>query len=253
MTDLYKVLGVTPRATKAEIKSAYRKLAREFHPDVSSSPDANARFVQIGEAYRILSNPSLRSRYDKGEPVSVRQTFYANAAEVIAYQRELDRFVDEMIDQERQETAARTHAVSVVVTLFLSSFYVAFAKPAILDDLNILGKVLVIGVSIYGLWYLIKNLAIVLARYTYIEPDTVTSILKEEEVTDKLVSRTAGLFFIVSGYIVSLGLGYFLSMITNLYYSKSLGTSTILGIFLYPPIAVMIISSFRKVGSFFDR
>ncbi|HXG64425.1 MAG TPA: DnaJ domain-containing protein, partial [Blastocatellia bacterium] len=66
MTDLYRTLGVSRNATDAEIKSAYRKLARKYHPDVSGSPDANIRFARISEAYYILGDKKRRAAYDGG-------------------------------------------------------------------------------------------------------------------------------------------------------------------------------------------
>src|SRR5215467_5033154 len=203
-TDLYRVLGVSQRATDADIKSAYRRLARKCHPDVSRSPDANARFLRISEAYRILSDPSRRAMYDRGEPVTRRTTFYASQrAEVFAYQRKLDRVVDEMIAHERQEIAARTHAVTIVVSLFISAFFVTLAKPMIIEEVNVVGRIAVIALSMYGCWYLVKNLALVLARYTYNVPDHLISVFREEAPRDKIMSRKAALVFLVSGYIVS--------------------------------------------------
>jgi curved DNA-binding protein len=63
--DYYKVMGVARDATEAQIKQAYRKLARKYHPDVSKEKDAEARFKDLGEAYEVLKNPEKRAAYDQ--------------------------------------------------------------------------------------------------------------------------------------------------------------------------------------------
>ena len=64
--DYYKILGVGQNATEKEIKSAYRKLARQYHPDVNpDDPQAEARFKEINEAYEVLSDPEKRAKYDQ--------------------------------------------------------------------------------------------------------------------------------------------------------------------------------------------
>ena len=63
--DYYKIMGLKPDANADEIKRAYRKLARKYHPDVSKEPDAEARFKEVGEAYEVLKNPDKRKEYDQ--------------------------------------------------------------------------------------------------------------------------------------------------------------------------------------------
>ena len=63
--DYYQTLGVSRTASEKEIKSAYRKLARQFHPDVNQDPKATERFKRINEAYEVLSDPVKRQKYDQ--------------------------------------------------------------------------------------------------------------------------------------------------------------------------------------------
>lgn len=63
--DFYEVLGISKGATEAEIKSAYRRLARQHHPDVDKSPNAAEKFKELSEAYQVLSDPQKRKSYDQ--------------------------------------------------------------------------------------------------------------------------------------------------------------------------------------------
>ena len=63
----YEVLGVKPDSSADEIRKVYRKLAKQFHPDLNpGKPEAEARFKAISAAYDLLSDPENRARYDRG-------------------------------------------------------------------------------------------------------------------------------------------------------------------------------------------
>ncbi len=63
--DYYEILGVSRNADKEEIKRAYRRLARKYHPDVNKEEGAEERFKEINRAYEVLSEPETRARYDR--------------------------------------------------------------------------------------------------------------------------------------------------------------------------------------------
>ncbi len=74
--DYYKILGVARDASSGEIKSAFRRLARQTHPDANpNDPAAAERFREAAEAYEVLSNPERRARYDRGDTIDLGDLF----------------------------------------------------------------------------------------------------------------------------------------------------------------------------------
>jgi len=103
----YQVLGVKPDASADEIRKVYRKLAKEFHPDLNpGKPEAEARFKSISAAYDLLSDPEKRARYDRGEidesgaerPQRNYYRGYAEGAEGRRYQPEVEVNVSDLED-----------------------------------------------------------------------------------------------------------------------------------------------------------
>jgi len=73
--DYYEVLGVNKGASQEEIKKAFRRLARTYHPDVNKSPDAESKFKEINEAYEVLSDEQKRANYDRFGHAGAEQGF----------------------------------------------------------------------------------------------------------------------------------------------------------------------------------
>ncbi len=72
--DYYEALGVPRNASQSDLKSAFRNMARKYHPDISKEPDAEEKFKEINEAYAILSDDKKRAAYDRFGHAGVNST-----------------------------------------------------------------------------------------------------------------------------------------------------------------------------------
>ncbi|MGI9036602.1 MAG: J domain-containing protein [Pyrinomonadaceae bacterium] len=259
MVNYYKILKISPQATTAEIKSAYRRLARELHPDINNdSETATKDFALIVKAYEILSDPQERAFFDKkllkaqakNSIHSTDSVFYsdnphARRLRQMAFERRYNAIVDQMIDYDRNETLALQRAIFPTVALFVSTCVVGIFRPLLWSNARAGGKIILLTLFVLGVWHLFKRLRSGFARYTYDSESLRESILEEIEHASKTYSRTAAVLFLVFGISVSFGIGLVIgnfmetSMITMMpkLFSKTLQPEFI----FYPPIVVLLV------------
>ncbi|HWS55006.1 MAG TPA: DnaJ domain-containing protein [Pyrinomonadaceae bacterium] len=267
MVDYYKVLGVKHAATAREIKSAYRRLARQRHPDVNGGSDQAARdFALISLAYRTLSDPQERAYYDRqlrrahssdlGGSVFESDNPHAQRLRRMAVQARFDRVVDRMIEAERRETFALQQAVFTTVTLFLSTFFVAWFKPLFWHNFELFGRAALVTLSAIGLWHLAVRLKAGFEHYTY-KPKSIHDSIINADGPDKPFTRFTASTFLILGYAVSIAAGHFfraqtqyLTVFRDL--PEMFGTYFRYDLVLYPPIAVLIVDTMHTMASKID-
>lgn len=269
MLDYYKVLGVRRTATAAEIKSAYRRLARERHPDLNGGTDKSSRdFALITDAYRTLNDPQERAHYDSQLRRAHDTNFvgsvihsnnpHAQRLRRMAVQARFDRVVDRIIEAERRETFALQQAVFTTVTLFLSTFFVAWFKPNVWDHVQIFGRAVLVSLALIGLWHLFVRLKAGFEHYTY-QPKSVHDSLinAEEDAPGKPFTRFAASTFLIFGFAASLAAGLFLGEQANQstifsYLPYLFGPQFRLDHFVFPPIAVLVVDLLHTLASKID-
>ena len=136
MKNYYRILGLTRNCTQAEIKVAYKELAKKWHPDKNKSVNAHDMFIEIHEAYEILSNPVKRASYD--------ELFSENNAVSLVNKEFKQKQHDDFVKEAKQ----RAHKVSTMnIDSFLENLFLSFDYLKAIFW-GIMGFSL-IGVSIY--------------------------------------------------------------------------------------------------------
>lgn len=280
MTDYYKILGVKRSASKLEVKSAYRKLARIRHPDVNGGSESAARdFALLSKAYQVLMDPQERAYYDEklaaransGYSILHSNNRHAMRARNLTVQAKWDRVVNEVLERDRQENRERQRAVFTTVSLFLSTFFVAMLRPQLWDTLGYAGRAIVLTLFVIGVWHLATRLREYFQHYTYRPKSIQDSIMRDDEKPEQPFTRFSAYTFLLVGYAVSVGIGLvvgwhaqdFFNDLTMLFRHRveevqtSLLTysSTVLlipDLLVYPPIAVLIVDSMESLTARMD-
>lgn len=273
MVNYYKLLKVSPKATNAEIKSAYRRLARKIHPDVNTThapENASNEFAKIAKAYEILSDPKKRADYDRklldaqyknsanDDSVFGSENAHAKRWRQMAYERRYNEIIDRMIADERKETMALQRVIFPTVALFLSTCFVGIFKPAFWTNLHFLGKFVLLSLFVVGSVHLFKRLRAGFERYTYRRENLHDSILEEKsEITAKPYTRFAAVCFLTVGIAASLGIGLLIGSGLDAAMaspaSKLFAASLRPEFIFYPPIVVLMVDVIHSFAFNFDH
>lgn len=269
MVNYYKILKVSPKASTAEIKSAYRRLARKLHPDVNGNSEKAAEdFAIIAKAYEILSDPDERAFFDKQltksngsihstDSVFYSDNFHAQKLRQMALERRYNEIVDRMIEEERKETLALQRVIFPTVALFVSTFAVAVFKPTFWSNSEIIGKIILLTLFSIGVLRLAKTLRTGFEKFTYKSEELHESILDEEDIPPKPYSRTSAIAFLVIGMAISLTIGVLIGNSLEMFISSmmpNLFSSNLRFEFIfYPPIVVLLVDIMHAIVIKFEH
>ena len=274
MVNYYETLKVSPDASRGEIKSAYRRLARKLHPDKNNGSETTARaFAAIAEAYEVLGNPKQRAAYDKRfkangsgrncDSLFASSNSHAQRWRQMVYEHRYNEIIDRMIAEERRESLALQKFIFPVVGLFVSTFVVALVRPQLLfPDVNAQQApsdlitnypqtfLLIVAVSLFiaGVIHIVGRVREAFDRYTYDDLRLHDSILDETEPPTRMFSRYSMTAVFILGlaasFAIGLAMGYGLDQrwMASTYLFKDfpdfLGDAVLL-----PPIFVLVVDA----------
>lgn len=269
MVNYYKILKVSPKASAAEIKSAYRRLARKLHPDINStSPKASEEFAVIARAYEILSDPHERAYFDRqlaksnGSIHSTDSVFYSDNAHAqklrqMAIEHRYNQIVDELIDAEREETLALQKVIFPTVGLFVSIFAVAVFRPNLWANSEILGKIILFTLFVIGVLRFVQIIREGFERFTYSKNSLHDSVFEEETNVSKPYSRFSAIVFLIVGVSISLVfgilIGNYISIFLSVMMHQLTSSSFKFEFIFYPPIVVLLVDIMHNIARKFEH
>ncbi|KXK00302.1 MAG: Zn finger domain-containing DnaJ-class molecular chaperone [Acidobacteria bacterium OLB17] len=267
MANYYEVLRVAQDATGAEIKSAYRRLARKLHPDKNNGAEDTARrFAEIAEAYEILGNPKQRAQYDRrildaqfrgnGHSVFTSTNKHANRWRQMVYERRYNDILNRMIAEERREALAFQKVVYPLSAFLVSTVIAAAARPHIFASSEILGKILIVTLFAIGVIHLVGRVRDGFVRYTSYDDNIHDSILDDRDRKTPVRSRyavaAALLGSIVAAFLVGWLAGIFLTFPADLA-PQAFGRELSPEFIFYPPIITFFVDLMHSLAARVER
>lgn len=273
MVNYYDILKVSPKASGTDIKSAYRRLARQLHPDKNNGSEETAlKFAAIAEAYEILGNSKERARYDQrlveiqfngngsADSVFASKNRHARRWRQMVYEKRYNDIIDRMIAEERREAMAFQKVVYPLVGLLVSAIIVTALKPRLFAESGVIGRIIIVSLCVVSIIHIAGRIRDGFERYTEIDDDIHESILDEGERKRKPYSRLATAASLLGGFILCLGLGLlfgtqlnFVAVLRPDMFFPHLQLPESLELLFYPPIITLLVDLMHTLATSFER
>ncbi|QQS32951.1 MAG: DnaJ domain-containing protein [Acidobacteriota bacterium] len=268
MVNYYEILKVSPKASNAEIKSAYRRLARRLHPDSEhGSEDTAVRFAAIAEAYEVLGKPRERARYDRqlaeitaaangdGNGFEAANPIVARWRQMVAEKR-YGEIIDRLLEEERREAVAFQKAVFPLAAFFIACFLTTLLKPRLFTESGVIGKLVIVTLFIVALIKLFSRLKDGIERYTVTSEQIHESLLEDDLTEERRYSRlavgTVLIFLTLGSLAAGLVIGSQVGAAANSF-PQMFGTNADAELLFYPPILALFVDVMHSLALKFQE
>lgn len=266
IVSYYDILHVSPNASSAEIKSAYRRLARKLHPDsVSGSEDTALKFAAIAEAYEVLGNHKERAKYDQklaettggGESIFDSSNPHIKRWRQMVYEKRYNDIIDRMIADERLEAMAFQKVVYPLTGFLIGTILTGALRPVLFSrSPSVVGQIAIGALFLASLILLARRLRDGFERYTAYDDNIHDSILDDDEPRFKGYSRYATGGILLFAILVCFGLGLvigealpqFSAALPDIF-SRQISPEML----LYPPIVAFFVDIMHSIAARIEK
>ena len=267
VVNYYDILRVSHEASAAEIKSAYRRLARELHPDRNNGSEETAlKFAAIAEAYETLGSLRERAKYDRrlaeltasangNGQVFTSDNRYSRRWRQMVYEKRYNEIIDRMILEERRESVALQRFIFPLVALFVALLFVGITRPNLFMSQPfgewtwVLFRIGIVALFAVGVLHLIGRMRESLDHLAYDDEAIHDSVLDVSDLPQRHWSRYSLLAIMVLGTFGCLAVGYAIGFGFHLTseYGYLFADGPTLDVVLFPPIFVLLVDAIHTI------